>query len=89
MLRLDHVEVAVGQSYREDGNAKDVAERILVLKGRLRCRCGPVANPVELDSGDLAAYNASRPHLYEALDGTAEFLLVTTRLERDLVNQLE
>jgi transcriptional regulator with XRE-family HTH domain len=87
VMRLDHVEVGAGQSYREDGNGSGSSERILVLKGQLRC--GPVAAPVELEPGDLAAYNAGRPHLYESLNGPVEFLLVRTRLQRDLTNHLD
>lgn len=55
-----------------------VREYLLVDTGVLRV--GPEAEVVELRAGDLAAYDAAVPHVYEAVGGEARAtLLVLTR----------
>jgi transcriptional regulator with XRE-family HTH domain len=56
-----------------------VEELLHVHSGRVRV--GPADAPIELGPGDYARYPGSVPHVYEALDGTAEgtLLILTGR----------
>jgi transcriptional regulator with XRE-family HTH domain len=53
-----------------------VREHLLVTRGR--ARVGPAGAPVELGPGDLAVYDASRPHVFAAIGrGAAAATLLT------------
>jgi quercetin dioxygenase-like cupin family protein len=41
-----------------------------------RLRVGPESGPVDLAPGDFAVFEASVPHVYEALDGPVSAALV-------------
>jgi transcriptional regulator with XRE-family HTH domain len=43
-----------------------VVEHLVVVTGRLRA--GPASGPVELEAGDLAAFAADVPHVYEGIE---------------------
>jgi transcriptional regulator with XRE-family HTH domain len=66
--------VVPGEPRHADGHLAGVIEQLLVHSGRLRV--GPETGPVELGPGDFAAFEASVPHVYEALDGPVAATLV-------------
>ena len=57
-----------------DPHPAGVVESILVTAGRLRT--GPVSAPVDLDAGDFVRFAGDVPHLYRALGGAAQGVIV-------------
>ncbi|HWK26298.1 MAG TPA: helix-turn-helix domain-containing protein [Solirubrobacter sp.] len=51
-----------------------VVEHVLLTAGRLRA--GPLDAPVELDAGDVLAFEADVPHAYAALGGDAQAIVL-------------
>src|SRR5919198_3907322 len=73
-VEMYDVRVVPGEPRHADGHPAGVTEQLLVHDGRLRV--GPDSGPVELDPGDFAVFDASVPHVYEALDGAVAATLV-------------
>jgi transcriptional regulator with XRE-family HTH domain len=73
-LELYDMRVLPGEPRHADGHQPGVTEQLLIHDGRLRV--GPESGPVELGPGDFAVFEASVPHLYEALDGPVAAALV-------------
>lgn len=73
-VEMYEMTVVPGEPRHADGHQPGVTEQLLVHAGRLRV--GPESGPVELGPGDFAVFEASGPHLYEALDGPVSATLV-------------
>src|SRR4051812_11175135 len=73
-VEIYDLRVAPGEPRHADGHTAGVTEQLLVHAGRLRV--GPESGPVELCAGDFAVFDASVPHVYEALDGPVAATLV-------------
>ncbi|TDQ50867.1 XRE family transcriptional regulator [Actinomycetospora succinea] len=76
---LVYVFVAVlsEEGYSDDGHEASSVESLYVLSGTVSA--GPVDDPKTLGPGDFIRFTADGPHMYRALDGTAEALLVIGR----------
>jgi transcriptional regulator with XRE-family HTH domain len=61
---------------RHDGlpHGAGIVERVFVVSGRMLA--GPADDPTELGPADFLRYPADRPHLYEALDGACDGVLL-------------
>src|SRR3954471_20186217 len=66
-VEMYEMHVVAGAPRHADAHQPGVTEQLLVHSGRLRV--GPETGAVELEPGDFAVFEASVPHLYEALDG--------------------
>ena len=80
VIEVFSLRLAPGERQRRDGHPAGTHEHLVVEDGR--ARVGPEADPVELGPGDYAAYDASGPHVYEALgrrEARATLLIVSTR----------
>src|SRR3954452_10446079 len=66
-VEMYEMHVVPGEVRHADAHQPGVVEQLLVHSGRLRV--GPETGPVELGPGDFAVFEASVPHVYEALDG--------------------
>jgi transcriptional regulator with XRE-family HTH domain len=73
-VEMYDLRVVPGEPRHADGHLAGVTEQLLVHAGRLRV--GPETGPVELGPGDFAVFDASVPHVYEALDGPVGATLV-------------
>lgn len=65
-----------GDGFEFGGHAPGTVERVLAVEGRLRA--GPVQEPVDLRPGDYLSFDASEPHLFEALEGPVRGSLIVT-----------
>ena len=76
MAKIDLLEVVIKDSTRRvsDAHSPGTVEHLTVKKGVLRT--GPMRETVVLEAGDYASFSADEPHLYEALDGAVEALIV-------------
>lgn len=76
MARVDLLDVVIKDSVRRvsDAHAAGTVEHLIVRRGVLRT--GPLRETVELEVGDYASFSADEPHVYEAVGGTAEALIV-------------
>lgn len=63
--------------YSDDGHEPNSIETLYVLSGTVEA--GPTSNPQILAPGDFIRFNAETPHMYRAVEGTAEALLVISR----------
>lgn len=63
--------------YSDDGHEASSVETLYVLSGTVLA--GPTADPVTLGPGDFIRFNADVPHMYRAMDGVAEAMLVVGR----------
>src|SRR5919202_6963167 len=66
-VEMYDMRVLPGEPRHADPHQPGVVEQLLVVAGRLRV--GPETGPVELGPGDFAVFEASVPHVYEALRG--------------------
>ena len=82
VLQLEQVSMRADQSYQDAGERPGVSVRVLMLSGALRC--GPASSPVDLATGDLAAFSGSRPHHYQTSALAATFLRLSCRVARDV-----
>jgi transcriptional regulator with XRE-family HTH domain len=57
-----------------DAHHAGVVEHLLVVTGRMRA--GPESAPVDLEPGDLVTFSADVPHVYEAREGDAHYVLL-------------
>ena len=73
-VEMYEMQVMPGEPRHADAHQAGVSEQLLVHDGRLRV--GPESGPVELGPGDFAVFDASVPHVYEALDGPVAATLV-------------
>jgi transcriptional regulator with XRE-family HTH domain len=73
-VEMYDMHVLPGEPRHADAHQAGVTEQLLVHDGRLRV--GPESGPVELGPGDFAVFDASGPHVYEALDGPVGATLV-------------
>jgi transcriptional regulator with XRE-family HTH domain len=73
-VEMYEMHVVPGEPRHADAHQAGVTEQLLIHTGRLRV--GPESGPVELAPGDFAVFDASVPHLYEALDGAVSATLV-------------
>jgi transcriptional regulator with XRE-family HTH domain len=73
-VEIYDMRVVPGEARHADAHQPGVVEQLLVHAGRLRV--GPESGPVELGPGDFAVFEASVPHVYEALDGPVVATLV-------------
>jgi transcriptional regulator with XRE-family HTH domain len=73
-VEMYDIEVVPGEPRHADGHQPGVTEQLLVHSGRLRV--GPESGAVELAPGDFAVFDASVPHVYEALGGPVAATLV-------------
>jgi transcriptional regulator with XRE-family HTH domain len=73
-VEMYDMRVVAGEPRHADAHQPGVTEQILVVAGRLRV--GPETGPVELGPGDFAVFEASVPHVYEALGGEVSATLV-------------
>ena len=73
-VEMYDMRVMPGEPRHADAHQTGVTEQLLVHEGRLRV--GPESGPVELGPGDFAVFEATVPHLYEALDGPVGATLV-------------
>jgi transcriptional regulator with XRE-family HTH domain len=73
-VEMYDMRVLPGEPRHADAHQPGVVEQLLVVAGRLRV--GPETGPVELGPGDFAVFEASVPHVYEALDGEVAATLV-------------
>jgi transcriptional regulator with XRE-family HTH domain len=73
-VEMYDMHVMAGEPRHADAHQAGVVEQLLVHDGRLRV--GPESGPVELGPGDFAVFDASVPHVYEALDGPVAATLV-------------
>jgi transcriptional regulator with XRE-family HTH domain len=73
-VEMYDMRVVPGEPRHADAHQPGVVEQLLVVSGRLRV--GPETGPVELGPGDFAVFEASVPHVYEALDGEVVATLV-------------
>lgn len=76
---LVYVFVAVlsEEGYSDDGHEAASVESLYVLSGTVSA--GPADDPSTLGPGDFIRFTADGPHMYRAVDGTAEALLVIGR----------
>ena len=76
---LVYVFVAVlsEEGYADDGHEAASVESLYVLSGTVSA--GPADDPRTLGPGDFIRFTADGPHMYRAVDGTAEALLVIGR----------
>src|ERR671930_1955840 len=65
-VEMYDMRVVPGEPRHADAHQPGVMEQLLVHEGRLRV--GPENGTVELGPGDFAVFDASVPHVYEALD---------------------
>jgi transcriptional regulator with XRE-family HTH domain len=79
-VELYELHVSPGRPRRADPHQDGVSEQLLVHSGRLRV--GPEQEPVELEPGDFVAFDASVPHVYEALEGpvSATLMMLSARV---------
>jgi transcriptional regulator with XRE-family HTH domain len=73
-VEMYDMHVLPGEPRHADAHQAGVTEQLLVHDGRLRV--GPESGPVALGPGDFAVFDASVPHVYEALDGPVAATLV-------------
>jgi transcriptional regulator with XRE-family HTH domain len=73
-VEMYEMHVRPGEPRHADAHQAGVTEQLLVHDGRLRV--GPESGPVELGPGDFAVFDASVPHVYEALAGRVAATLV-------------
>jgi transcriptional regulator with XRE-family HTH domain len=73
-VEMYDMRVVPGEPRHADAHQPGVTEQILVVAGRLRV--GPETGPVELGPGDFGVFEASVPHVYEALDAEVAATLV-------------
>lgn len=76
---LVYVFVAVisQEGYSDDGHEANSVESLYVLSGTVLA--GSTDDPVKLEPGDFIRFTAEGPHMYRAIAGTAEALLVIGR----------
>lgn len=86
---LVYVFVAVisEQGYSDEGHEPSSVESLYVLSGTVLA--GPSASPATLGPGDFTRFTADGPHMYRAVGGTAEALLVIGRNQIPDVGLLE
>jgi transcriptional regulator with XRE-family HTH domain len=65
------------EGYSDDGHEAASVESLYVLSGTVSA--GPTDDPETLGPGDFVRFTADGPHMYRALDGTAEALMVIGR----------
>lgn len=73
-VEMYEMQVLPGEPRHADGHQPGVTEQLLIHEGRLRV--GPESGPVDIGPGDFAVFEASVPHVYEALDGPVAATLV-------------
>ncbi len=73
-VEMYDMRVLPGEPRHADAHQAGVTEQLLVHEGSLRV--GPESGPVELGPGDFAVFEATVPHVYEALDGPVAATLV-------------
>src|SRR5918998_575165 len=69
------LDLEAGTTRHADAHHAGVVEHIVVTRGRLRA--GPSAETVVLGPGDLVAFGADVPHVYEALEPTSLVMLMS------------
>ena len=69
------LELESGTIRHADAHHAGVVEHLVVVRGRLRV--GPSAETVLLGAGDLVAFGADVPHVYEALERTTVVMLMS------------
>jgi len=69
------IDLEAGTTRHADPHHAGVSEHIVVVQGRLRV--GPSAETVVLGRGDLIAFGADVPHVYEALEPTHLVMLMS------------
>jgi transcriptional regulator with XRE-family HTH domain len=74
-FELYSLDLEAGSARHADAHHAGVEEHLVVVAGRLRV--GPQAGPVELAAGDMVAFAADVPHVYEALETTHAVLLMS------------
>jgi transcriptional regulator with XRE-family HTH domain len=73
-VEMYDMQVLPGEPRHADGHQPGVTEQLLIHAGRLRV--GPESGPVEVGPGDFAVFEASVPHVYEALEERVAATLV-------------
>jgi transcriptional regulator with XRE-family HTH domain len=74
VVEIYRVRLHPGQVHHSDAHARGLTEQLILNQGR--ARIGPRDAAVVIGAGDSASFPADGPHLYEALDGTAEGVLL-------------
>ena len=65
-VEMYEMRVVPGETRHADAHLPGVTEQLLIHEGRLRV--GPQRGPVDVGPGDFVVFEASVPHVYEALD---------------------
>jgi transcriptional regulator with XRE-family HTH domain len=68
------LELEPGETRHAAAHLPGSVEHVVVARGRIRT--GPEADPVQLATGDYAAFPGDVPHVYEALDAGSWAVLV-------------
>ncbi len=74
-----------GMRREAEGHGVGILEHLFLTTGRLLV--GPVGEAVELEAGDFVRFPADRPHIYEAIDGDAQAVLLLSYLQTPSSNQ--
>lgn len=74
VVEVYHVRLQPGHLHHSDAHARGLTEQLILHQGR--ARIGPRDAAVVIEAGDSASFPADVPHLYEALDQTAEGTLL-------------
>ena len=76
---------ADGMRREAEGHGDGILEHLFLTAGRLLV--GPVGEAVELEAGDFIRFPADGPHMYEAIDGDAQAVLLLSYLQTPSSNQ--
>ena len=68
------LDLGLGAVHNSEPHSRGAIEHVLVIAGRIRT--GPIADPVEVDAGDLVTFDADVPHVYEALAPACEAVVL-------------
>jgi transcriptional regulator with XRE-family HTH domain len=74
-----------GMRREAEGHGAGILEHLFLIAGRLLV--GPVGEAVELEAGDFIRFPADQPHIYEAIDGDAQAILLLSYLQTPSSNQ--
>lgn len=75
VFELYFIDIKLGRAQESEGHAGYVLERLALTRGS--AKVGPISAPVEIGAGDFTLYEATGPHIYQALgDEDAQGLLI-------------
>lgn len=74
-----------GMRREAEGHGDGILEHLFLTAGRLLV--GPLGEAVELQAGDFIRFPADGPHIYEAIDGDAQAVLLLSYLQMPSSNQ--